>query len=653
MTANITDKEFFKIINKGSSKYSDNIEEGFPYWCLEVAFPFLSEDEIENSIFGLSGNDDSIDAFFVNESSKDIYFIQCKSSRSEKQMGACDKEWFTYLYTVPNRLKNDDYIDKHKNERIAEISSEFAIYSKKGYTTNFYFFHLGYNPNEEIINSYNTNGENFQYYGFEELKDVYFEYASRINLSEPESFDINIDYSSKPETINQKIGQHYTLISIITGDEIVRLRETYKYQLFDKNVRYNLGLNKVNKQIVESADKNKSDFYFYNNGLTITAAKFKTKGKSVKVDRPQIINGAQTVDSIFTAYSKRLNKLKRELACRESAKRKVSEEFREIKVMFRIIQTNETEQDFETNVIKSNNTQNAVQIRDFYSNNPEQVELQRKFAKQGYFYEIKRGERNYIKKNFHTKLNLKLNDFIYKDELLDIERIASIMRAFKLEPGAREVGAKRILNDDDVYNSIFGGSAIDVTDLVVKEMIFAYNIFNIIEHESKQYNAILKLLLHLDDRNSDFLKIKRLIESSLVLNDVIKGKYKDLTAYNKNKEKHKKAVRRYIPFSQGKYLALAIFKLVIEECGYYNSLIDTELYKDKTFIKDRIVAPWLPMILSKLLVKEYERAVFSDGISLNSFYLRPKTFENIYENFEQLDITEDKEYTEIFKLRLS
>jgi len=651
----MTDKEFFKIVNRGSSKYSENIEDGFPYWCLEIQFPFLSEDEIESAIFGLEGNDDSIDAFFVNESSKDIYIIQCKSAKSEKKMdSACKKEWFTYLYTVPERLENEEYIKKHTNKRVIEIASDYAVYKKKGYTTNFYFFHLGFNPNEEIVNSYTDDNKTFTYLGFYELKDVYFEYSSRLNLTEPETFDLNIDYSNKPETINQKIGQHYTLISIITGNEIVRLREIHKYQLFDKNVRYNLGLNKVNKQIVSSAIKNKQDFYFFNNGLTITSSKFKLKNSTtIKVDRPQIINGAQTVDSIYTAYLKRVNELKRELGDVDKAKSKASNEFHKLKVMFRLIQTDIVEQEFELNVIKSNNTQNAVQIRDFYSNNPEQIELQRKFSEQGYFYEIKRGERNYIKKNLHTKLRKKLSSFKYKDEVIDIEKLASIMRAFNWEPSAREVGAKRILNDDDIYASIFGNSVTDITDAKLKEMIFAYNIFSIIEKESKQFNSILKILLHLDERNSDFLKIKLLIEKSLVFNDVTKNKFKDLTSYNKNREKHKKSIRRFLPFSQGKYITLAIFRLVMEECGYYDTILKTELYKDKDFIKEKIIKSWLPIILTKLLVKEYERAVTADGISLNAFYLRPKTFGNITDTFEQLDINEDKEYNEIFELKMN
>ncbi len=654
MNNNITEKEFFKIINKNCKKYADEIEDSFPLWTLEITFPFLTEDDIHSAVYGLEGNDESIDAFFINKSTKDIYFVQCKSARSNRQLKACKKDWLSYLYDAPNKLANPEYIDSHKNERVREIAAEYLEYKKKGYTVNFYFFHIGYLPNHSILKSYGTKeNENFYYLGFDELKDQYFEYASRLTLTEPEFFNIHINYSKSPEIINQTIGNHYTLISLITGDEIIRLREEYKYQLFDKNVRYNLGLNKINKTIVESAEKQKSDFYFFNNGLTITSLKFKKRDyNTIRVERPQIINGAQTVDSIYTAYTNRLNKLKRVLKDTGKAKQKALEEFSQLKVMFRIIQTNLNENEFEINVIKCNNTQNAVQVRDFYSNNPEQIELQNKFNEQGYFYEIKRGERNFIKKNPHTRLKKKLVDFKYSADNIDIEKLASLYRAYNLEPSAKEVGAKNILNDDDAYQSIFGNSTTDITEDKVKDMILAFNIFDLLEQESKRLNKILKILLHIDQREKEFPKLKELIEDSLALNSIVKSKFKDLDSYNKNPERHKKSVRKFSCFTQGKYFVIAIFKLILEESGYTDSLTSTDLFRDKEFIKDKIVKPWLPIVLSKLLVKEYERSVQADGISLSTFYLRPKSFDNIYEIFEQLDTEENKEFTELFPLKI-
>ena len=222
---------------------------------------------------------------------------------------------------------------------------------------------------------------------------------------------------------------------------------------------------------------------------------------------------------------------------------------------------------------------------------------------------------------------------------------------FHLEPSAKEVGAKNILNDDDAYQMLFGSKANDITEERVKEMILAYNIFNLIEDESKRLNKVLKLLLTIDDRHQDFSKVYQLVNDSLALNDVIKSKFKDFETYNKNKDRHKKNIRKYNAFAQGKYVVQAIFRLILDECNYLDGLVKTDLFRDKQFIKEKMVKIWLPTILTKLLVKEYERAINADGISMNAFYLRKRTFHNIIENFEQLDAEENKEFTDLFPLK--
>jgi len=651
----MTDKEKFKIIKRGSASFSEEIHEGFPYWALSVFFPQLDEDNIERAIFDLDFNDESIDAFIVFDESKETHIFQFKSARSERQIRACKKEWLDYLFNVPIKLTNDTYIDNHKNDRIKDIAADYIIAKEKGYKIIFNFVHIGYIADEDLLLSYSSD-ENiiFNYFGIDEIVDMYEEYLSKTELTDPPSFEINLTYNNKPDIIEQKLGAHRTFISLITGDEVIRLREEHKYRLFDKNVRFNLGMNKVNSKIVDSATNSKEEFYFYNNGLTITCTKFKPRSNAVKVDFPQIINGAQTVDSIYQAYKIRFNKLKRMHRNIEEAKSQALEEFGRLKVLFRLIQKDEINPDFELNVIKSNNTQNAVQIRDFYSNNPEQIELQKFLSKHGYFYEIKRGERNYIKKETHLTLNKKLNDFEYKDDQIDIEKLASLFRAWNWEPSAKEVGAKRILNDDDTYHSIFGSSREDISDEKVKEMILAYNIFNIIESESKNYNKILKLLITIDDKKSDFNKVQQLVDDSLVFNKALKSKFESEDDYYRNKDRHKTAIRNSVAFSQGKYLVLATFSLIIHECSYLKTLTqETQLFKNKDFLKENIVKRWLPVILKRILNKEYERAI-KDGVTQSAFYLRTKTFENMNKIFEQLEFNDedDKEITEIFPLEI-
>ncbi|GAH80367.1 unnamed protein product, partial [marine sediment metagenome] len=57
----------------------------------------------------------------------------------------------------------------------------------------------------------------------------------------------------------------------------MRLRKRFKYKLFDKNLRFSLGKNSTNNKIIQTAKEEKPNFYFYNNGITITSTSFKYK----------------------------------------------------------------------------------------------------------------------------------------------------------------------------------------------------------------------------------------------------------------------------------------------------------------------------------------------------------------------------------------
>ena len=359
-------------------------------------------------------------------------------------MKAVKKEWLSYLYDIPNKLTNSNYIDKHINDRIKDIAADYICYKNKNYATRFYFFHLGYIPKVEIIDSY----KNFYYFSFNDIKEKFLEFESKQSLTEPEFITINLTYDKNPDIIEKRIDKHQTLISLITGDEIIRLREEFKFKLFDTNLRFSLGSNKINKKIAKSAQYDKKKFYFYNNGITITSKgfKFKNNNNTLRIDYPQIINGAQTVNAIYCAYNDRLNKLKRDTGEEKKSKIEALKEFNELKILFRIIRTIDDDGIFARNVIESNNTQNAIQKRDFYANAPEQIQLQKIFADFGYFYEIKRGDREYIKKEFHNLLKKKLNDFKFKNERRDIEVLASLWMAYKgQDPSQKNVGKERIL----------------------------------------------------------------------------------------------------------------------------------------------------------------------------------------------------------------
>jgi len=76
-----------------------------------------------------------------------------------------------------------------------------------------------------------------------------------------------------------------------------------RYYLFDSNVRDFLGQNRVNVDIIENlSSKSASDFWLYNNGVTLIASSARAVGDTVDISNVQIVNGLQTTHSIFNYF---------------------------------------------------------------------------------------------------------------------------------------------------------------------------------------------------------------------------------------------------------------------------------------------------------------------------------------------------------------
>lgn len=659
MDKSYTDKDFFKELQKEIKDYADDIPVGFPYFCLKVFFDWLSKDAIESALTGLDTNDDSIDAFFIDEENKDIYIIQCKSVLSEKRIQAAKKEWFSYLDDADNKLKNNDYIDNHKNNRLKEIASEYIIASNKGFKTKKIIFHLGHCPS----NTLEPFREKIQYYGIKKIKDEYLEYLSKLDRTEPSHIEISLSEDSiQPNNIANK---HNTFISIITGEEIIKLREKHRYKLFDKNLRFGLGQNKINKGIVETANNAPENFYFYNNGITITSKRFKLNNNNrLKIEFPQIINGAQTVNSLYEAFKEQKNKEIRKSISEEEGTEKAQKHFDKIKVLFRIIQDSEKDgkknSDFENNVIRYNNSQNSVRESDFYSNHEEQIELQRLFAELGYFYEIKRGDRKYldIAKEEHTLLKKKKGDFPFWDKKIDMENLASIWMAYSSDPTTRSVQKAQIFGyaGDRYYDTIFPKKE-NLSIGMAKEMVLAFNLFEIIVSQTEIYGntkkkgqIISKISQFKEGNKEEFDNIKEIINNALFLGSQIKKQSEDIDTFFKEKDDTLNFIKKYHFFSMGRYFTLAIFQEIIAKCEYKKTLLENDLFLKEEFLRKNIVSKWLKTILDKVLKEEISNFEKEVGSSIKTFYSRSDIWDKIRKRLRALNLEEDKDFKDIFPM---
>ena len=107
------------------------------------------------------------------------------------------------------------------------------------------------------------------------------------------------------------VAETFDFRRVLTGrmsaSELARLTDTYGDRLFERNVRRYLGLagNRVNEAVASTlrAPAQRPNFYFYNNGVTITCSQFRHNALqredwSVQVSDLQIVNGGQTARTV-------------------------------------------------------------------------------------------------------------------------------------------------------------------------------------------------------------------------------------------------------------------------------------------------------------------------------------------------------------------
>lgn len=167
--------------------------------------------------------------------------------------------------------------------------------------------------------------------------------------------------------------------------EIAQLLERHGDRLLERNIRRYLGLvgNRVNEGIrgtLLNADERKN-FYFYNNGITLTCAKFDYNAlqqgdHQVRIDNLQIINGGQTCNTLL--------KVLRDLP--ETQRDNLDRAF----VLVRLYQLPEAEDSLVQNITFATNSQNPVDLRDLRANDPIQVRLETDIRQIGYNYRRKR-----------------------------------------------------------------------------------------------------------------------------------------------------------------------------------------------------------------------------------------------------------------------
>jgi len=225
-------------------------------------------------------------------------------------------------------------------------------------------------------------------------------------------------------------GRRSVYLGLVRATQIAELYRPNRFRLFAMNIRDWVGDTATNKAIVSTAQDRPEDFMFFNNGISAMATSIEEDAENctLRCRNFSIINGAQTVRSIFKA----------QLQGKESLRRAT--------VMMRVSKFSlGKEPEFLEEVTRYNNTQNKVAVSDFRSNDPVQKDLASRFSK------LKRGAKPFWYKNKRSRERLDRTP-------IEMEEFAKTIHAFKYGPHDMWGGTARLFDTskDGRYVRVFG-----------------------------------------------------------------------------------------------------------------------------------------------------------------------------------------------------
>ncbi|MCB4784124.1 MAG: AIPR family protein [Sulfurovum sp.] len=223
----------------------------------------------------------------------------------------------------------------------------------------------------------------------------FYEIETSKNKKETLVIDLVNDFDATIPSLPAHISAspYPSYLSVVSGDLLSKLYETYGSRLLESNVRSFLQFRaKINKGIRKTINEEPEMFFAYNNGITATAEEVELNEKNekneiVKIKNFQIVNGGQTTASLFNT--------------KKADKVNLSDIFVQMKLT---VINDEKVNDIVPNIAKYANTQNKVSDADFFSNDIYHIRMEEKSrriwapAKEGelkgtkWFYERARGQ---------------------------------------------------------------------------------------------------------------------------------------------------------------------------------------------------------------------------------------------------------------------
>jgi len=436
---------------------------------LKVKFGLLDFLERENYVTDES-QDGGIDAYYIDNQNKVIYFIQSKFRITQKNFESKDIALEEILSMDIDRITDGEDSDENNikyNNKILKFIREISSIDDIGKYT--YKAIILANLKNKIKPSQIkklTGGFAGEVYNFERCyNELLFPLITGTFYNVTELFiSLNLSQKTSDEisySVTTAYGKCDITVVFVPIIEIAKIMYKYKNSILKFNPRSYLDLkgNSVNQAISDTVkNNNTNEFALFNNGITMLSDNTNINKKIGKKDQaqmivvnPQIINGGQTAFTLSKLYQETL------------INGDQNNIFSNKEVILKIITFSEDESMSEKKkrklieeISKATNQQSPVVEADRRSNDDIQIALQEKiFNTFGYFYERKKGEYG---DGLHNK-------YIDRSKIIDRVQFIRICLAIKGEvSNARRSGEtilfrhnrfKQILEDSSQYKKYF------------------------------------------------------------------------------------------------------------------------------------------------------------------------------------------------------
>lgn len=466
----------FAVLDERVGKYQSDYSLETPgiafSWVALETILHLNSDEIEDAMVD-EGMDGGIDAIHIIDMDVHIftftYAITFENTYKSFPQNKLDSLIVTVQKIFAKALTSKD-VNIALWDKVREIWNLFGSGIPK---LHFYVCSNRENPDPAAIRRFEDSLTPYRFVDFQyiDLEDI----VSMILQQRYHRVDAQVTFLSRAYFMKSD-GPLKATVAAIPATDLIRLitdpddPTKINEHVFNDNVRVDLGLrNAINRGILESAlaDEN-FEFWYLNNGITMVCDQCSYVPGMVSPQATlinvQIVNGGQTIRTLFHAHSQNSTKLGT------------------VDLLVRIIETQE--RSISDKISEAANRQTPVRTRDLRANDWIQKKLEEEFLMRGYYYERKK------------------NQFLNQQatQRLDSEEVGQVALAYYLDMPSEAKNNKSMVFDEK-YGEIF-----DEDSVTASKLLFPMRLYKPIEKRKRQIQSLKRKKLSVPE-NEAFISL--------------------------------------------------------------------------------------------------------------------------------------------------